>query len=396
MDVARCIADFNSGRDPERLAMKFQKMRSDPFIFLRGACHLFYAHLPTNEAIYSQAPPVWLCGDLHLENFGSYKGDNRLTYFDINDFDEAALGPCTWDLVRFLVSVMLGTRSLGVKEDDLRALCRAFIDSYAEALQEGKARWVDRDASEDLVHHLLASLGERKRTEFLDTRTTLKGNKRKLRVDGRKALPCTEEARATVTRFLNQFAQEQKEPSFFKVIDVARRIAGTRSLGVDRFVILIEGKGSPDGNFLLDLKEARPSALVPFLETRQPTWESEAARVVTVQKRTQAIAMAFLHAVKLNDKPYILRGLQPSEDRVALDEWRGKLSNLESLMQTMANIVAWAHLRGSGRQGSAVADEMVEFGQQEDWRGKLMESVATCCEQTESDWREFCGSQGNQ
>lgn len=392
MDVGRCIADFNHGRDPERLAMKYQKMRSDPFLFLRGSCHLFYARLPRHEVIYAQAPSVWLCGDLHLENFGSYKGDNSLTYFDINDFDEAALGPCTWDLIRFLTSVLLGTQSLGLKDADQRVLCSVFLDSYAKSLQEAKARWVDRDASESMVHHLLASLGQRTRPEFLDTRTIVKGNKRKLRVDGQKALPCTAEARTAVTRFLDHFAQGQIEPGFFEVLDVARRIAGTGSLGVERFVILIEGKGSPDANYLLDLKEARPSALDPWLDTPQPAWESEAARVVTLQKRSQAISMAFLHAVEMDGKPFILRGLQPSEDRIALDHWREKLSHLESLMQTMANIVAWDHLRGSGQQGSAIADRLVEFGHQQDWRADLLESAIACSEQTKRDWREFCDS----
>lgn len=392
MDVGRCIADFNRGRDPERLAMKYQKMRSGPFLFLRGSCHLFYSRLPRQEAVYAQAPFVWLCGDLHLENFGSYKGDDRLTYFDINDFDEATLGPCTWDLVRFLTSVMMGTRSLGLKEGDQRALCRVFVDSYAESLREGKARWVDRDASDSMVHHLLAGLDQRTRPEFLDARTILKGNKRKLRVNGHKALPCTEEARTAVTHFLDHFAQGQAEPGFFEVLDVARRIAGTGSLGVERFVILIEGKGSPDANYLLDLKEALPSALVPWLDIPQPAWENEAARVVTLQKRSQATSMAFLHAVAMNGRSFILRGLQPSEDRIALDQWRKKLSHLESLMQTMANIVAWDHLRGSGRQGSAIADRLVEFGHQQNWRTDLMESAIACSEQTEQDWREFCSS----
>ncbi len=33
-----------------------------------------------------QSPNTWICGDLHLENFGSYKANNKLVYFDLNDF----------------------------------------------------------------------------------------------------------------------------------------------------------------------------------------------------------------------------------------------------------------------------------------------------------------------
>ena len=113
----RSIRAYNAGRDPERLAIKFKAMRQDAFVFLRGACHLFYERLPevSGAGVLRRAPLTWVCGDLHLQNFGSYKGDNRLVYFDINDFDEGALAPCTWDLVRFLTSVLVGGKTLGVK-----------------------------------------------------------------------------------------------------------------------------------------------------------------------------------------------------------------------------------------------------------------------------------------
>lgn len=84
------------GRDPERLQLKYSKMRSNAFVFMRATCHLFYDRLPQDD-LFKRAPLTWACGDLHLENFGSYKGDNRLVYFDLNDFDEAALAPACQD-----------------------------------------------------------------------------------------------------------------------------------------------------------------------------------------------------------------------------------------------------------------------------------------------------------
>jgi uncharacterized protein (DUF2252 family) len=103
LDVVETIRRFNAGRDPQRLAMKYRALRTSPFSFLRSTCHLFYERLPS-EPLLREVPPAWSCGDLHLENFGSYKGDDRLVYFDVNDFDEAALAPLTWDGVRFLTS----------------------------------------------------------------------------------------------------------------------------------------------------------------------------------------------------------------------------------------------------------------------------------------------------
>jgi uncharacterized protein (DUF2252 family) len=85
---------FNQGRDPQLLVLKYQTMRTDVFAFFRGTCHLFYEDWPANSSL-NEAPPVWICGDFHLQNLGSYKADNRLAYFNINDFDEATLAPCT-------------------------------------------------------------------------------------------------------------------------------------------------------------------------------------------------------------------------------------------------------------------------------------------------------------
>jgi uncharacterized protein (DUF2252 family) len=126
MDIIRNIQTFNEGRDPERLIIKYRNMRSTPFIFLRETCHLFYDRLP-HEQTLDRTPLTWLCGDLHIENFGSYKGDNRLVYFDINDFDEAILAPCGWDLVRCLSSILAGAKSMTVKRPDALVLCRKFL-----------------------------------------------------------------------------------------------------------------------------------------------------------------------------------------------------------------------------------------------------------------------------
>ena len=388
MDVALTIRKFNMGRDPERLALKFSKMRTSPFVFLRGSCHLFYQRLPV-EKVLEKAPRVWVCGDLHLENFGSYKGDNRLTYFDMNDFDEAVLAPCTWDVARFLTSVRLGMREMNVESSAIASLCQVFLDSYARELATGKARWVERETSEGLVKELLSAAQLRSRPEFLDTRTQRKGKRRTILTDGHKALPVSDAQRKQVTAFMEDFASRQSNPDFFRILDVARRIAGTGSLGVERYVILVQGRGSPDGNFLLDLKQALPSSLVPNLKVKQPKWKSEAHRVVAIQHRVQAVSMAFLQPVRMARQPYILRALQPKEDRVALQHWNGKLARLERVMASMGAAVAWDHLRAGGRDGSAIADELIQFGANSRWKKQLKQVAEHCAEQTRRDWLAF-------
>ena len=173
-NVVERIVAFNRGRDPERLRLKYHAMRTSPLAFLRGTCHLFYAALP-RSALLKKAPPAWISGDLHVENFGTYKGDNRQVYFDLNDFDEAALAPCTWDLLRLVLSVLVAAGSLGIRHKQRTALGKVLIDAYAEALAYGKARWVERETAEGVVRSLLDQVRHRNRKQFLDSRTEVRG-----------------------------------------------------------------------------------------------------------------------------------------------------------------------------------------------------------------------------
>ncbi|MRW91632.1 DUF2252 domain-containing protein [Duganella sp. FT80W] len=388
-DVVGLVAAFNAGRDPERVTMKYRLLADNPFSFLRGSCHLFYQDFPA-DAEFNQAPPAWVCGDLHLENFGSYKGDNRLAYFDLNDFDEAVLAPASWELSRFLVSVLVAADTLKVGPEQAIGLCHCFLDAYAANLIEGKARWVERATADGMVRDLLRDLRLRERPAFLDRRTDIKKGKRRLRLDGVKALPVSHAERDKVVQFMTAYADTQPTPAFFRVLDVARRIAGTGSLGLERYAVLVRGRGGLDGNFLLDLKIATGSALAPYVPLAQPQWHNEAERVVAVQQRMQAIAPAFLSAVSIGSQSYVLKELLPQQDRLSLNQWGGKLRRLESVMRTMGAIVAWSHLRSGGRQGSATADQWIAYGRHAaQWRAGLLDYARAYHAQVVADWRQY-------
>ena len=388
MDAVQLIAQYNAGRDAERLQLKYRAMRASAFAFMRGSCHLFYQRLP-RSGIFKSAPAAWICGDLHLENFGSYKGDNRLVYFDLNDFDEAALAPLTWELMRMLASIRVAARDAGFSQADAQVLCRSFVDAHAQALAGGKAYWIERETAQGLVRELLDSLQSRQRADFLDSRTRTIGGKRRLLVDGRKALPVTAAQRQSVTSFMQQFAMTQADPGFHEVLDVARRIAGTGSLGLARYIILVRGKGSPDRNYLLDLKLAQPCALAPRLKLAQPVWASEAHRVVELQRRIQAVPMAFLQPVVFEGRPFVIRGLQPSQDRVVLGGHHRTPAQWQHTVAAMGRLVAWGQLRSAGRQGSANADALIDYARRHKWRDTLLAASAECSRTVLADAAQF-------
>ncbi len=384
--VAR-IEAFNAGRDPVRLHLKYEAMRRDAFSFLRGTCHLFYEDL--DPGLFPDAPLVWCCGDLHLQNFGTYRGDNRLTYFDLNDFDEACLAPATWDLVRFLASILVGGRTLGMNGKVIRKLETAFLDGYATALSGGKALWLERATSQGQIRTLLARLKRRTQKKFLAARTTLAKGRRKLHLDGTRALALQPGEREMLTAFLKRFARTHKHPERFQLVDAARRIAGNGSLGLPRFALLVEGYGSPHGNFLLDLKVETGSAVLRSHALPQPGWGSEAERVTHIQRHVQAIPPALLAPVEIDGRSWVLRELMPTEDRLEISKWADDVEGFTAAVRTLGEVVAWGNLRAAGRRGAALPDDLMRFGTDRDWAIPLLQAARDAARRTEEHWHEF-------
>lgn len=283
MDAVHQIRQFNSGRDPQLLAIKYGRLRANAFSFFRGTCHLFYDRLPKVD-IFKNSPLVWACGDLHPENFGSYKGDNRLAYFDINDFDEAALAPAGWDLIRMLTSVLVGTDGLKWAASVKNNLGAIFLDAYAASLATGKPYWVERETATGPVRVLM---------------------------------------------------------------------------------------------------------LAGHCEHKQPLWLSGAHRIVELQQRSQAVPIAFLQPVQVDDAAYVLRELQPSEDQISFTPLTLALPELQERLVSMGKVVAWAHLRGAGRQDAAMVDELIEFGQNKKWQLELLTMSRACAQQVRQDATVF-------
>jgi uncharacterized protein (DUF2252 family) len=388
-DVVKRIRAFNRGRDPELLPLKYARMRTDVFAFFRGTCHLFHQDWPKRSPL-DEAPVAWVCGDLHLENVGTYRGRNGLAYFDLNDFDEAALAPLTRDLARVVASVFVAAEPLRIDRRTARGLARHLLDRYAAALGETWIGWVERETARGTVRDLLDGLRGRSRAEFLDRRTHRRGDQRAFTIDGEHLLPISEEERGRVTRALGRWAQGQEDPRPYRLLDTARRVAGTGSVGVARYALLVEGDGSPDGNRLLELKAEGPSSLAPSLSVRQPRWRHEAERVCAAQRAMQAAPPALLAALEFEGKSYLLHEVQPLEDRFAVDPEHSDPARLRDLVGTIGEVVAWDQLRGAGRSGADTADRLIAFAGSRGWRSRLLDYGERYRAQVQKDYAAFC------
>jgi uncharacterized protein (DUF2252 family) len=99
--------------------------------------------------------------------------------------------------------------------------------------------------------------------------------------------------------------------------------------------------------------------------------------------------MAFLQPVQVGDADYVLRGLQPSEDRISFTPLKLALPELEELLVIMGKIVAWAHLRVASRKGAATVDELIEFAQRKPWQLELLALSRACAQQVRQDATRF-------
>ena len=107
--------------DPKAFRTKYRKMAADPHAFYRGSACLYYADVTAEKDpwVDEQSGAIWIHGDLHVENFGTYLNSDGRLVFDINDFDEAYIGHFTWDLQRFAASLALLGWQKALPEDDI-------------------------------------------------------------------------------------------------------------------------------------------------------------------------------------------------------------------------------------------------------------------------------------
>src|SRR3712207_6405734 len=123
--------------DPGAFRAKFRKMAAGPFPFYRGSAPLFYADVEGEEDRWAdeRTGRVWIQGDLHAENFGTYMAGDGVFVFDVNDFDEAYLGHFTWDIKRMAASVALLAWTKAISDADIARLIETYTWAYLEQVR---------------------------------------------------------------------------------------------------------------------------------------------------------------------------------------------------------------------------------------------------------------------
>ncbi len=365
--LIRALRKSNRHRDPERLALKYEAMRSSLFAFARGEPQLFYAQVDMPRAL-GIAPKVWLCGDLHVENFGVFHGADGRAYFDLNDFDFAALAPCAVDLVRLFGTLELAFDELDVPERARRRHLEACLAAYRSELARGKPSWFEKKAARGIIRKLVTRLSAQAPSNLLAKRTLLRAGVRRLKLGEGHALAMTSRERRRAEKIFKRASRQTPALRELVLRDAARRVSGLASLGLERYVLLASTpKAAGRYETLIDIKEARPAAVPGASSTTR--WRSDAERVVSVQQIVDAAAPAGLSAVMLGRKSFVVRELQPREARVKLKALRP--DDLGALIADVGTLTAWAHLRGTSHWHATSVRSLTAFARRKGWAKAL-------------------------
>ncbi|MFI1563574.1 DUF2252 domain-containing protein [Streptomyces sp. NPDC020490] len=321
------VEESNRGRLPELTPIRVGRMVATPFAFLRGSAGLMAHDLARTPMTGIRAQ---ICGDAHAANFGLYGDARGGLVIDLNDFDETVDGPWEWDLKRLAASLVLAGREAGADEDTCRQAAHDAVGAYRRTMRLlAKLSVLDAwnaIADEELVSHtdahdLLGTLervSEKARANTSgrfaakSTEPTADGGRRF--VDAPPVLRRVPDAEAaTVASSLEHYLttlSEDRLPLLARhtVHDVAFRVVGTGSVGTRSYVVLLlDHRGAP---LVLQVKEARPSALVPHLAAAGfdvPPVEHEGRRVVLGQKRMQVVSDILLGWTSVDGRPFQVR-----------------------------------------------------------------------------------------
>src|SRR3712207_6611371 len=314
--------------DPDAFRHKFRKMAAGPFAFYRRSACLFYADMERREDRWAddRTSRVWIQGDLHADNFGTYMNGAGVFVFDVNDFDEAYLGHFTWDIQRMVASVALLGWMKAISDADIAKLIETYVRAYLQQVRYFVGS--DRDHAYSLrlettdgeVKEILLKTRMNTRVDMLDRMTLIDGGfqRRFRRGPGVRELDDAERAgvQAAYRAYLETIPEEKRFRSLtYEVKDiVGRKGFGIGSAGLPAYNVLVEGPTQAlENDVVLSMKQgnvAAPSRIVHD-ERIEQYFKHHGHRTAVSQRALQAHADPWLGYTEMDGVGFVVSELSP-------------------------------------------------------------------------------------
>lgn len=326
------------------IPIRYGRMLATPFTFFRGAAAIMAADLaplPTSN-LRAQSS-----GDAHLLNFGVFAAPDRRLIFDLNDFDQTLPAPFEWDVKRLAASCVIAARDVDAGEKVARKVAAAATASYQAAMWKLAAmRHLDVFYDRLEVSSDMPLLGKRADKETIsrlrkdfakaETRTSVGSLARfaEQQPDGTFRLheepPLVE--RLTSHHVLDVVREDFKrytqtlDPEKAAVIeryrfqDVARKVVGVGSVGIEAYILLLVGDRDDDPLFL-QLKEVKESVFAPY--AGPSVYAHQGERVVRGQQVMQAstgdMFLGWLNHAGEGSPDYYVRQLRDKKGSIKIE-----------------------------------------------------------------------------
>ena len=381
--------------DPAAFRAKYRKMARDPHAFYRGTACLFYNDVTGEQDEWADhgAERIWIHGDLHVENFGTYLNSDGRLIFDVNDFDEAYLGRFTWDLQRFAASLALVAWQKALPEDAIRKLIGRYVRSYLAQV----SHYVESDEDDyairiDNAHGpVLTALVEARsmrRADLLDAITSMQDGRRRFVQDGTtRRLKRTErsEVEAAFRGYLDTIPESKRfdRDLFYELRDVVGKSGfGIGSAGLPAYNVLVEGYSQAlDNDVVLSMKQANVPALSRFVDSAEVDayFEHEGHRTVVSQRALQVHTDPLLGYTRIGGTGYVVSEVSPYEVDLDWDEIN-EPDDMRAVVDLLGRATAKIHCASDEDSHQDLVDFQVEEAIARSLHGRRNEFVTWLCD----------------
>ncbi|KAJ5251202.1 hypothetical protein N7489_001612 [Penicillium chrysogenum] len=317
--------------DPAAFQGKFRKMAASAFAFYRGSACLFYHDVELGEQngpfLDDKTKKIWIHGDLHAENFGSYMDSQGSLIFNVNDFDEAYVGPFTWDIMRFSASIALIGYAKALSDKQITKLVTAYAEAYRERIhtlathkgQDDAAPRFTLDTAQGPLLEVLHSARAQTRIGLLNGMTEIHNSERRF-THGGGAIQLDSATHDKVVKAYNRYLETLPEswhnsPGQYRIKDiVGRRGVGIGSAGLPSYNLLLEGTSQAlENDVVIYMKQSAAAAVSRHVENAAAAayFHHEGHRTVISQRALQAHADSRLGWTEIDGVGHLVAEVSP-------------------------------------------------------------------------------------
>ncbi len=414
-EIVDVLVDAFSGlmdAAPDAFRQKFRKMAAGPFAFYRGSACLFYADVEREEDRWAdeRTGRVWIQGDLHAENFGTYMDGDGVFVFDVNDFDEAYLGHFTWDIKRMVASVALLAWTKAISDQDIGELVETYVRAYIEQVRY----FVDSDRDHEYALRLDTTDGEIReilletrlntRVDLLEKTTLVDEDfeRRFRRGPGVRDLDEEEHAkvRTAYEAYLKTIPDAKRYRSLtYEVKDiVGRQGFGIGSAGLPAYNILVEGPTQAlENDVILSMKQGNVAAPSRVVHDERITkhFEDHGHRTAVSQRALQAHADPWLGHTSIDGIGFVVSELSPYVEDL---DWSDltEPEQISPVLDYLGRATAKVHCVADKDSDESIVgfqteDEIVEAlsGKEDEFVREMVDFAARYSETARTDHRLF-------